>query len=56
MSVFIPKLYLMGALGDNETLGMSVGIGFEWKTPLGVAVEPQLFFGGSGFKFYLELN
>lgn len=56
MSVFIPKLYLMAAAGDNATLGLSIGIGFEWRTPLGVGVEPQVFFGGDGFKFYFELR
>jgi hypothetical protein len=46
----------MAAAGDNATLGLSIGIGFEWRTPLGVGVEPQVFFGGNGFKFYFELR
>ncbi len=56
LSAYIPKLYLMGVAGTDKTLGLSIGIGFEWRTPLGIAFEPQIFFGGDGFKFYFELR
>jgi len=56
LSVYIPKLYLMGVAGSDKTFGLSIGIGFEWRTPLGIAFEPQIFFGGDGFKFYFELR
>ncbi len=43
MAVFTPKLYLKGILGDSEVLGAAVGIGFHWKTPIGISLEPQVF-------------
>jgi len=56
LSTYIPKLYVMGAAGFEKTFGLAIGIGLEWRTPLGIAIEPQLFFGGDGFKFYFELR
>lgn len=54
--VYTPKVYLMVAVGDRETLGLAVGIGFHWQTPLGLSIEPQIFFGGDGFKFYFKFS